>query len=66
MREMPGFLPRWQMDAGDLRRRMYWAPTPRERERWQGLWLWVQGWTTEAVAGALGRDAHTIGSNIGR
>ena len=33
MREMQGFLEQWQLDAGDLRRRMYWAPTPRERER---------------------------------
>ena len=23
MREMPGFLEQWQLDAGDLRRRMY-------------------------------------------
>ena len=40
---------------------MYWAPTPRERERWHALWLLVQGWTAVAVAEALGRDAHTIG-----
>ena len=51
MREMPGFLEQWQLDAGDLRRRMYWAPTPRERERWHALWLLVQGWTAVAVAG---------------
>ncbi len=61
MREPPGFLEQWQLDAGDLRRRMYWAPTPRERERWHALWLLVQGWTAVAVAEALGRDAHTIG-----
>ena len=61
MREMQGFLERWQLDAGDLRRRMYWAPTPREREGWHALWLLVQGWTAVAVAEALGRDAHTIG-----
>ena len=61
MREMQGFLEQWQLDAGDLRRRMYWAPTPRERERWHALWLLVQGWTAVAVAEALGRDAHTIG-----
>ena len=61
MGEMPGFLEQWQLDAGDLRRRMYWAPTPRERERWHALWLLVQGWTAVSVAEALGRDAHTIG-----
>ena len=61
MREMQGFLEQWQLDAGDLRRRMYWAPTPRERERWHALWLLVQGWTAVAVAEGLGRDAHTIG-----
>ena len=61
MREMQGFLEQWQLDAGDLRRRMYRAPTPRERERWHALWLLVQGWTAVAVAEALGRDAHTIG-----
>ena len=59
--EMQGFLERWQLDAGDLRRRMYWAPTPRERERWHAPWLLVQGWTAVAVAEALGWDAHTIG-----
>ena len=61
MRELQRFLERWQLDAGDLRRRMYWAPTPRERERWYALWLLVQGGTAVAVAAALGRDAHTIG-----
>ena len=61
MRELPGFLEQWQLDDGDLRRRIYWAPTPRERERWHALWLLVQGWTAVAVAEALGRDAHTIG-----
>ena len=61
MEETLGFLEQWQLDAGDLRRRMYWAPTSRERERWHGLWLLVQGWTKRAVAEALGRDAHTIG-----
>ena len=55
------FLDRWQLDAGDLRTRMYRAPTPRERERWHALWLLVQGWSASAVADALGRDSHTIG-----
>ena len=57
---MLGLLEQWQLDAGDLRRRMYWVPTPRVRERWHGLRILVQGWTAWAVAEALGRDAHTI------
>ena len=61
MRELQRFLERWQPDAGDLRRRMYGAPTPRERERWHALWLLGQGGTAVAVAAALGRDAQTIG-----
>ena len=64
MREMQGFLERWQLDAGDLRRRMYWAPTPRERERWHALWLLVQGWTAVAVAEALGRDAMPLAGGL--
>ena len=43
------------MDVAAVRRRMYRAPTPRER--WHAVWLLAQGWTTAAV----GRDAHTIG-----
>ena len=49
------------MDEAEVRRRMYRAPTPRERERWHAVWLLVQGWTAGAVAQALERDAHTIG-----
>ena len=64
MREMQGFLERWQLDAGDLRRRIYWAPTPRERERWHALWLLVQGWTAVAVAEALGRDAIPLAGGL--
>ena len=45
------------MEVNDLRRRMILAPTPRERERWQAIWLLAQGWTAEA----LERDPHTIG-----
>ena len=61
MMEMGSLLERWQMDEGKVRRRMYRAPTPRERERWHALWLLAQGWTAAAVARALDRDAHTIG-----
>ncbi len=63
MMEMGPLLERWRMDEVEVRRRMYRAPTPRERERerWHALWLLVQGWTAAAVAQALERDAHTIG-----
>lgn len=54
-------LEQWQMDQSEVRQRMYCAPTPRERERWHGLWLLAQGWTATQVAEALERDAHTIG-----
>ncbi len=43
---------------------MYRAPTPREREQWHALWLLVQGWSASAVAGALGRDSHTIARTL--
>ena len=65
MNEIAGWLERWRMDAGDLRRRMCWAPTPRERVRWHALWLLTQGWTASAVAEALERDSHTIGRWVG-
>ena len=57
VREIDRFLEQWQMEVNDLRRRMILAPTPRERERWQAIWLLAQGWTAEA----LERDPHTIG-----
>ena len=56
VREMERFLEQWQMSAGDLRRRMILAPTPRERERWYAIWLLVQGWTGSATADELERD----------
>ena len=59
--EMGPLLERWQMDEAEVRRRMYRASTPRERERWHAMWLLVQGWTATAVGRALDRDAHTIG-----
>ena len=61
MEEMGALLERWRMDEAEVRRRMYRAPTPRERERWHALWLLAQDWTAAAVAHALKRDAHTIG-----
>ena len=61
MDEMGALLERWRTDEAEARRRMYRAPTSRERERWHALWLLAQGWTAAAVARALDRDAHTIG-----
>ena len=62
MRDIVQLLERWQLNVGDVRERMYRAPTPRERERWHGLWLLAQGWTASAVAEALEREPHTIGT----
>ncbi len=62
MRDIRRLLERWQLDVGDVRERMYRAPTPRERERWHCLWLLAQDWTGLAVAEALERDPHTIGT----
>ena len=58
---MGALLGRWRMDEAEMRRRMYRAPTLRERERWHAVWLLAQGWTAAAVPHALERDAHTIG-----
>ncbi len=61
MKEIVQLMEEWQLNVGDLRERMYRAPTPRERERWHGLWLLAQGWSATQVAEALERDLHTIG-----
>ena len=61
MEEMGALLERWRMDEGEVRRRLYRASTPRDRERWHAVRLLAQGWTAAAVAQALERDAHTIG-----
>ncbi len=50
MRDIVELLERWQLDVGKVREHMYRAPTPRERERWHGLWLLARGWTALAVA----------------
>ena len=62
MRDIVQVLERWQLDVGDVRERMYRAPTPRERERWHALWLLARGWTTLAVSEVLEREPHTIGA----
>ena len=61
MEEIGALLVRWRMDEAQVRRRMYRAPTPRERERWHAVWLLLQGWTAAAVGRAPVRDAHIIG-----
>ena len=60
MADMGALLVRWRMDEAEVRRRMYRAPTPRERERWRVVWLLTRGWTAAAVGRALEPDAHTI------
>ena len=62
MRDIEQLLEQWQLNVGDVRERMYRAPTPRERERWHALWLLARGWTAVAVAEALEREPHTIGT----
>src|SRR5712691_5415366 len=61
MDEMRDVLKRWKLDLSAVRQRVYRAPTPRERERWQALWLLAEGWSAVQVAEALERDPHTIG-----
>ena len=61
VREIDRSLEQWKMGIRDLRRRTILPLTPRERERWQAIWLLAQGWTASATAEALERDRHTIG-----
>jgi len=58
---MTNLLKQWKLDVGQVRERMYRAPTPRERERWHALWLLARGWSATQIAEALERDPHTIG-----
>ncbi|MBK7203193.1 helix-turn-helix domain-containing protein [Candidatus Amarolinea dominans] len=60
MNDVMVMLGHWQLDMNQVRDRVYWAPTPRERERWHALWLLACGWSAEQVAEALERDARTI------
>jgi anti-sigma-K factor RskA len=60
-KELPEAFARWGVDLPAVRALVYRAPTPRERERWHALWLLARGWPAADVAGALGRDPHTIG-----
>lgn len=62
MAEIAAVLAHWQLDMRHVRERTYRAPTPREPERCNALWLLTQGWPTSKVAELLERDAHTIGA----
>ena len=62
MDELEGARERWKVDVGQVRERVYGAPTARERERWHALWLLARGGSAAQVAEALERDAHTIGA----
>ena len=55
VREIKRFLEQWQMDARESHRRTTLAPTPRERERSQAIWLLCQGWTAPATVEVLER-----------
>ena len=57
---------KWQLDMKAVRRCMFRAPTPRERERWHAVWLLAQGWSATQVAEALERDPHTVGEWLER
>ena len=61
MNDVLSLLNKWQLDLKAVRTRVYRAPTPRERERFQALWLLAKGWSAAEVADALERDPHTIG-----
>ncbi len=61
VREIDRLLEQWEMNVRDAHRRTILASTPRERERWQAIWLLAQGWTASATTEALERDPHTIG-----
>jgi transposase len=61
MDEMQKVLECWQLDVKAVRERRYGAPTARERERWQAMWLLARGWSAAQVAEVLERDVHTIG-----
>ena len=50
MQDFAAGLARWRLDLGQVRERLYRAPTPRERERWHALWLLGQGWPANDVA----------------
>jgi transposase len=60
MNDIQVVLERWQLDGTQVRRHMYRAPTPRERERWHAIWLLVHGWSVGQVAKELERDTRVV------
>ena len=54
MPEKGRLLEKWRMDEAEVRRRMYRAPTPRERERWHAVWLLAQSLPRAATRGVDG------------
>ena len=54
MQEMGALLERWRLDEAEVRRRMYRAPTPRERERWHTVWLLARGLDGRGGGGGAG------------
>jgi len=61
VKDVTTMLGQWQLDLKYVPNQMYRDSTPRERERWNAIWLLVRGWSAIQVAEALERDAHTIG-----
>lgn len=61
MKDIRSVLEKWNLSIDQVRRRMYRAPTPRERERWHAIFLSAKGWTAGQVAEELDRDQHTVG-----
>ena len=61
MTDIVQLLERWQLDVGDLRERMYRAPTPGSESDGMGYGCWPKGSATQ-VAEALEREPHTIGN----
>jgi transposase len=62
MSDTLALLEQWHVDLSTVRRNVYRAATPRERERWHAVWLSAQGWSACDIAAALERDPHTIGA----
>ena len=66
MKDIAAFLQQWHLDTDHVRRQMYRAPSPRERERWHALWLAAQDWSYAHIAEVLVRNPHTIGDWLAR
>ena len=64
MEELSTLRARWGISPADACEQISRAKTPRERARWQMLWVRSRGWSATQVAQALERDPHTIGAWI--